>query len=718
MFNTQRMVFKKIFFLLLINLYVISIKAFSLEDINTSAVVDADIIEYNQAQNTVVAKGDVEIFKNNYLLKADQVIYNKSKNKVYAIGNVYILDPTGVEVYAEKLEIDRELKLVVIENFNMRLSDNSLFIANNGTFTYPDNTLLNHAVYSPCPICQDRKYPQWQFSAKQVSIDEKLERVSYKHSFFEVFGRPVLYTPYFSHPTPNAKPKSGFLAPKYSNTTFYGQGIFVPYYYRIADNKDLTFTPIFTSKQGIIYTAEYQHLTRSGFYSVNGSYNKSIMKSSVEPSNHYYVNITGNTNIDEVWSFNTNLHRVGDKSYLRNYFSNNQNYLTSKAEFFYNQGRDYAQINSLYFQELRPIFVQSAVPIITPSIQYHKEFEGENRNRYIIDNDFLWLSRKQGSGTRRLSSTGSWNKTYITNNGQQISFYRRLRGDAYNFTNNNSASTGPYQNNKGVNNVGRLIPEMEMKWQYPFVTTNSGSYIFIEPIATIVVSPNISTMSNIVNEDSQEIEISDDNLFLANRYAGLDRVENGLRGAYGLNTYYLTKQDIMYNALIGQGYRMNNNNLDYGIDSGLQNNLSDMVGRFGIKPWKPLEVSYRFRYDPTERQLRRSEVRTDVIYRPFSFFVGLVDYNYRSQRDPAQANRSIDLGGGIAITSQWVINASIKQNYSPRKKFLVSSGGSIGYNGDCTNMIFSVNNDYTHDVLRNFKKDLKFVFELHFKNIN
>ncbi len=692
--------------------------AFAQDDPKTSAIMDADDVEYLQDQNLVIAKGNVEIFKNDYLLKADKVIYDKGHHKVYAIGNVYVLSPMGDEVNAANLEIDQDLKEAIIEDFSIRFAENALFSASKGIYYDPDKMTLQKAVYSSCPVCKGGS-PQWQFAANKVNIDQKKERVNYKHGFLEIHGTPILYTPFFSHPTPNAKPKSGFLTPSQKYNTIYGSGVVVPYYFRIADDKDLLFSPIFTSKQGVVYNAKYQQLTRSGFYTVQGSYNRAKVKSSFEPADRYYTNITATTNINDSWKSAADLKYASDKSYLRNYFDDSQNYLTSQANWTYVKNRDHAVINSLYFQELRPDIVQDSVPIVLPVVDYHKEFAGSNSNRYSMDSNLLLLSRLKGSDTQRISTTGLWSKTYFTNSGQEISVYRRLRGDVYNFIHKNDAVVQSNQNNNGHNNVVRVIPEAEVQWQYPFIST-SGNEMFIEPIANIILSPNMPTISNVINEDSQEVEISDDNLFSSDRYAGYDRVENGVRGAYGLNGYYKGSNDTTYSFILGQSYRFHKD-YNYSVDSGLQRNLSDVVGRMSVKPWQPVDIYYRFRVDPVYKVIRRNEVQTDFSYNPYRFSVGFVAYNYLSttlKSNPEQVVKSLNLGAWYNITPEWIVGATATQNYTSKEKFLIASGASIGYNGPCTTLLFSLSKDYTRDPSRNFKPETTFSFDFHLKGVN
>ena len=67
----------------------------------------------------------------------------------------------------------------------------------------------------------------------------------------EFFGVPLAYFPYFSAPDPTVKRKSGFLMPIVSTSSAYGFGIETPYYFALAPNYDLTFSPRkFTTKQG------------------------------------------------------------------------------------------------------------------------------------------------------------------------------------------------------------------------------------------------------------------------------------------------------------------------------------------------------------------------------------------------------------------------------------------------------------------------------------
>ena len=70
---------------------------------------------------------------------------------------------------------------------------------------------------------------------------------------------PILYLPYFSHPDPSVKRRSGFLTPEYSNSTTLGYTAEVPYYFALAPNYDFTFTPRISSKHGTLWMGDWRH---------------------------------------------------------------------------------------------------------------------------------------------------------------------------------------------------------------------------------------------------------------------------------------------------------------------------------------------------------------------------------------------------------------------------------------------------------------------------
>jgi LPS-assembly protein len=75
-------------------------------------------------------------------------------------------------------------------------------------------------VYTPpVKVCKahPEQAPTWQLKSDKIIHDQERELVEYHHAWLEMWGWPIFYTPYFSHPDPAVKRKSGFLMPTYSH---------------------------------------------------------------------------------------------------------------------------------------------------------------------------------------------------------------------------------------------------------------------------------------------------------------------------------------------------------------------------------------------------------------------------------------------------------------------------------------------------------------------
>src|SRR3546814_13220999 len=65
-------------------------------------------------------------------------------------------------------------------------------------------------------------------------------------------------------------------------------------------------------------------------------------------------------------------------------------------------------------------------------------------------------------------------------------------------------------------------------------------------------------------------------------------------------------------AFIGQSYRFTENHDVFAEGSGLEDKLSDLVGRVQVRPIEDLDLLYRFRLDKDDLNARRSELLLDV----------------------------------------------------------------------------------------------------------
>src|SRR5690606_8499367 len=100
--------------------------------------------------------------------------------------------------------------------------------------------------------------PLWQIKADHITVDKQEQQVSYEDAYFEIYGTPIIYMPYFSHATPGADNRSGFLMPEYAHSDNLGSVYKVPYYWAISPDKHATIVPIYTTDEGMVMGGEYR----------------------------------------------------------------------------------------------------------------------------------------------------------------------------------------------------------------------------------------------------------------------------------------------------------------------------------------------------------------------------------------------------------------------------------------------------------------------------
>jgi LPS-assembly protein len=128
------------------------------------------------------------------------------------------------------------------------------------------NLLLRDATYSTCAP-EDRA---WQIEARDITLDNASETGVARNAVLRVADWPLLYTPYLSFPTSNAR-KSGFLMPMYGYSNVSGFDLAVPYYWNIAPNVDATIVPHEYSFRGTMLGGELRFLTPDSAGIVGGN---------------------------------------------------------------------------------------------------------------------------------------------------------------------------------------------------------------------------------------------------------------------------------------------------------------------------------------------------------------------------------------------------------------------------------------------------------------
>jgi LPS-assembly protein len=684
------------------------------------AAIEADSLHYDEKTSIVTASGHVEVSQANMMLTADKITYNQKTNTVEAVGNISLIEPEGNVFFAENMTLKDDLKQGVINNLSARFIDQSVMSAKRAERVNENVTILEKVVYSPCLVCEGEKYPLWQVKANKATINEETQTVTYNHAFFEVKGVPVLYTPYLSHPTPGADRKSGFLIPKYTTDKIFGTTVSTPYYYNIAPNKDLTITPIITTNEGPILAAEYRHLVESGSYNLKGSItdpDKVNAEGNIIPGREIrgHIEGKGDFTINDVWDWGFFGKRASDDTYLRRYHFGEEDVLTSSAFTTAIQDRNFAKIETITFQGLRATDDPGKTPLILPNATAHYESAaGFNGSRWIADANVLSLTRDEGVSSNRLSVKSGWKLPYVTKSGQVLEFNTSLRGDGYAV---NDVVTNPLDTTTAQNGLtARVIPQAELKWSLPLANEIKSKQVFLEPTAQLIVSPYGGNPNKIPNEDSQDVEFSDENLFDSNHFSGYDLVESGPRINYGLrgSIYDAANGDIGF--IFGQSYRTKENN-DFSPSSGLDKMFSDYVGRVGYDFQDKFNIAYRFRLDNEDYAINRNSISAGLNLKPVKFDIDYLavndDFNTVNDVLSSESRKSVLANASFDITDQWNISASGNKNIESGE--WISSKALLLYKADCIELGLAWLKEFTRD--RDIRPNTTLSLQISLKNL-
>jgi LPS-assembly protein len=688
-------------------------------------LITADRMNYDRDLGVVVASGHVEVSQDDRVLNADTLTYNERQKTVSASGHVTLRDATGNTAFADYMQVTDDLKNGVIQQIKMLLTDKSRIAGLTAKRTGPIDE-MNHAVYSPCkPCARDPMGPTtWQLRAEQIVHNNTTHMIEYHNAWMDILGLPVLYTPYFSHPDPTVKRKSGFLPPIIGGSSSLGLRFQMPYYWVTGPSSDLTIAPIILSKAAPVMTGRYRQRVENGSFSIEGSAtysNLAQLGGGVGPGQdefqgHVFAN--GRFDLTDNWRWGFDILRTTDKDYLKLYDFPHSYDRSLNSEIYGEgfDGRSYASVQAWSFQGLGITDHDNQQPIVAPLLSYNYVGEPNRFGAYwSLDLNGMALSRITGRDDQRLSGTLGWTLPYTAPAGDIYKLSATMRVDGYSVQGFNPLLPNDPAPTTGTQSgfTGRVFPQVSFMWRYPFVRRSGSTTQTIEPIFSADIAPSAGNNSLIPNEDSLDVQFDETNIFDPDRFAGLDRVDNGQRVNYGVKWSAYGDGGGHTSILVGQSYQFNANNA-FDVLSGQTSGLSDVVGAIDVSPSDLLNFLYRFRVDTKSFRFRRQEVGMQA--GPPAFNIG-IDYAFLdgSINDGSTLGNQQEFYGIVQsrINDNWSIFARGRQDLETN--LTLEWGGGVTYQNDCISLqLLGLRTNYT---TTNISPDTRVMLIVGFKNL-
>ena len=578
---------------------------------NRPVVITADSLRHDAQSGRIVATGNVQVTQGARTVRADRVIYDQRAGRVTATGNVAIAEPGGETVFGDRVELSEDLRDGLIERFRMLCPDGSRIAANGAIRTGGQRTEMAKVVFSPCKLCEEdpTRPPLWQLKARRVIHDLKTRDIEYRDTWLEIYGLPVFYTPYLSHPDPTVKRRSGFLTPTFGTGKQLGGWARTPYFWRIGPDRDATLTPLIATRVTPVLFAEYRQRLERGALVLSGSYTLADRQNPdvrpvFEDRSHGHIFGKFRHDLDRHWRVGFDGNWSADDTYLRRYDITDTDSLETTAWLEGFHGRDYTVFRLHHFQGLRVDDSYRGTPLVAPYIE-HERFGVPRRRfgRWHFRFSTASLTRWEGTDSYRTSINLGWRLPYIHRpSGVKLVSKLNLLADGYYVAEVIRPSVGRYN---GF--AGRVHPVGEVDIRYPLVRELGNVRLIVEPRAALIGTTADLNPTKIPNEDSTDFELDDANLFSENRYTGRDRVDEGSRLVYGVNAAILGNRGGQSELFLGQNLQLTGRE-DYAYGTGLRRTISHLVGRLRINPGQYFDLYYRFRLNSSTFRAQRNEV--------------------------------------------------------------------------------------------------------------
>lgn len=675
-------------------------------------LIRADKMTYDANTNVVTAEGNIEVTYGERTLIAEKLSYNQETRIVIAEGNASIREANGTTISGNRIEITDDMKDGVIESLNVMIAGRGHLAAARATRADGNVMTLEKAAYTTCKPCKEdpSRPPTWQIKAFRVIYNQEKARVEYEDAFFEVFGVPVAYLPYFSHSDPQAPRASGFLMPGIGHSTDLGYFVEVPYYFALDPSYDLLLAPLYTENDGPLLKGEWRERTKSGAYNfqASGRYGQPRDRFGAEYGDDTFqghVFGKGRFQIDEVWRWGYDAQLTSNDTYLKRYDLSNLDRLENNLFIEGIDGRSYAAVNGWFFQGLREEDDPGETPIVLPlaEVEYVPD-EKVLGGRFQLSASALVLYRGEGQDTARASTTAAWKLPLTSTGGHLFTLFANLRADAYHTT--DAGVSGDEDET-----VGRILPWAGIEWRFPLVRNDWGWKQVIEPIVQVIGAPYGGNPSEIPNEDSASFEFDETNLFSFNKFPGLDRWETGPRVNAGLRAAAYFDEGFV-EAILGQSYRFHEDNA-FTEESGLRDQQSDYVGRLTVQPDGNIRIVHRFRIDQSAFRFERNEIYAEAFDTDsYSFKAGYILLE-PEELIPEQ-REEINLAGSIrAIDDIW-FRASGRKDLADDQ--MIESKFGLSYIDDCAEFGIDFRRRFTRD--RDIEPATSFLFTFRLKGVN
>ncbi len=625
----------------------------------------ADEISLDEINEIIKAKGNaIAINENIIKIKSDKITYDRKKDNLNASGNVIVNDNANNTFFLKELDSTNNLNRISGNNVKSRLRDDSRIVGS--SFVKKDEiSVIENAEFTPCKKegYLIKECPGWKLKAKKVYHNNNTNTIHYDHAQIQLFNTPVFYLPYFSHPDPSVKKRSGFLMPTIQTDNQLGEIFSIPIFINLDSNRDLTLTPNIQTLSNNFYNLNYRHLNDRLRLNIDTSIDDNDDNGGT--SNHLFVD---SQIFNSYGDLNIFLKTSNNDTYMRKNKINKLTVLKSGINFDREKDDIYFSIESIGYKHLTAQDQQWEY--LYPNIVY---------NINDINNDFYEGKMSLNS---RLSFRKNLSENYVSLISSQLNWNNQVINSDYGIINDNEANIRitsisiDEKSKEDTSNI-RFYPQISSKISYPLLKTSSSVNQTLTPIIMPIVAP--------YNNYTSKQTVTNSNLFSSNRATSITEWEDGPRVNYGIEWFINSQNGTDIKTIISQNYRPNKKNSDTDAE----------ISHYFINSNITIDTQ---NYLDSTLIIDKDEFKTRSIsansFNSFGNMVLALNYDYTSGKFNSPEEQ-IAVGGKYTLDKNLFLKFTGAKNLDNNKNIGYQYG--ILYENDCLGIDFNYYRDLTKD---------------------
>lgn len=635
-----------------------------------------------------VFSGDVDLRRGVLRVQADELRYDEVGNRLDAHGNVRIGTNTGDDVSTPEVGFDLGTDRGHTGAAAFRLGDNrGRGRADRIHFEGRDRLRLNGVRFTSCPPGQDH----WFLNARRMLLDNAKGEGTARSVTLEFMHVPILYAPWFSFPLTDAR-KTGFLVPRFGESSTRGVNVAAPYYLNLAPQYDDTITPAFMSRRGAMLRNEFRYLGESYNGDLEVEY---LPNDNVFGDNRSALRYIHAQTISPHVSASLDIQSVSDKDYLADLGETTEvtssTHVPSSATLSYGGRNIQAGVLVKSYQTLDPTIAVTDEPYERlPQMFAIADFPlGYNRPRLGIDSEYTFFNRSAGVTGHRVDLLPSVSIPWRTAYGY-VTPKAGLHYTAYDLQ---GATNSTPERSLGVFSLdsGMFFDRPARLFGGDFTQT-------LEPRIYYLYVP-YEDQDSFPNFDSGTPDFNFDNLFRENRFLGRDRVGDADQVTVAATTRFLDVGTGIERLRLSAGQTIYFSEQSVNIPSGVQSDdRTDLV--LETRAWLRSDWYLRGTWQADLSNADTSKGNLYLTYHPAPDRI--VNVAYRYLRD--QQNQ-VDLSSQWPVAGRWTLFG--RWNYSTLDSDTLQAYAGFSYRRCC----WAVRAAATHRILGNGVPDSGFLFE-------